>query len=247
MNIGIYGNSICEWNRVQDFSFIKKLEDFYSANIIHTGTTMCSEERILFDLKKTKNLDLAIIFHAKARWIYIPSWHRDIESLDRYTIIKKIHSFPGYSEGYTFDNNEGESSILATRRWYQDCIGETKFKDSKLSPEELLEALLLNKKYMFSFELQCNRFCGALVQIDQYLNFKQIPVVHCLSEKEFHPEWFNFSSGVVNHNITEIRKIPEYKSGFDLSCNGVNAAGNDLIFNQLVPLIDAARSKVVIR
>ena len=100
---------------------------------------------------------------------------------------------------------------------------------------------------MFSFELQCNRFCGALVQIDQYLNFKQIPVVHCLSEKEFHPEWFNFSSGVVNHNITEIRKIPEYKSGFDLSCNGVNAAGNDLIFNQLVPLIDAARSKVVIR
>jgi hypothetical protein len=126
MNIGIYGNSICEWNRVQDFSFIKKLEDFYSANIIHTGTTMCSEERILFDLKKTKNLDLAIIFHAKAKWIYIPSWHRDIESLDRYTIIKKIHSFPGYSEGYTFDNTEGESSILATRRWYQDYIGETK-------------------------------------------------------------------------------------------------------------------------
>lgn len=100
---------------------------------------------------------------------------------------------------------------------------------------------------MFSVELQRNRYCGALVQIDQYLNFKQIPVVHCLSEKEFHPEWFNFSSGVVNHSITEIKKIPKYKAEHNLSCNGVNEDGNELMFNQLIPLIDAARSKVVIR
>lgn len=246
MNIGIYGHSICSWDKVQEFSFIKKIKDHYSANIIHTGTTMCSEERILFDLKKTKNIDLAIIFHAKARWIYIPTWHRDIETLDRYTIIKKISNFPGYSEEQTFDNTEGESSILATHRWYQDLIGETKFNDSELTAQELLEALLLNKKYMFSFDLQCNRYCGALVQIDQYLNFKNIPVVHCISEKEFHPAWFNFTSGIVDYNITEIKKMG-YKADHNFSCNNINEKGNELMFQQLVPLLDAARSKVVIR
>lgn len=90
MNIGIYGPSISLYKDNEPNHFITMIKEHYNARIVHTGIIQCSEERILFNLKKTKKLDLAIIFHAPPYNIFVPSWHRDITSVDKDTFNKKI-------------------------------------------------------------------------------------------------------------------------------------------------------------
>ena len=90
MNIGIYGTSIALYNNDEPDHFITLIKEHYNARIVHTGIVQCSEERILFNLKKTKKLDLAIIFHAPPYNIFVPSWNRDITSVDKDTFNKKI-------------------------------------------------------------------------------------------------------------------------------------------------------------
>jgi|TARA_R110000796_G_scaffold27018_5_gene74683 hypothetical protein len=90
MNIGIYGTSIALYNNDQPDHFITLIKEHFNARIVHTGIVQCSEERILFNLKKTKKLDLAIIFHAPPYNIFVPSWNRDITSVDKDTFNKKI-------------------------------------------------------------------------------------------------------------------------------------------------------------
>jgi hypothetical protein len=100
-NIGIYGNSIAGYNGQQPDHFITLLKEYFNANIVHSGITQCSEERILFNLKKTKKLDLAVVFHSPPYNIFVPSWDRDITSVDRTTLNKKI----------------------STKQWMKSCVG----------------------------------------------------------------------------------------------------------------------------
>jgi hypothetical protein len=51
MNIGIFGHSIANWEHKEPWSFITKLQDHFNANIVNSGCAMCSEERILLQLK----------------------------------------------------------------------------------------------------------------------------------------------------------------------------------------------------
>ena len=90
MNIGIYGPSIAKYNGEQSDHFITLLKDYFNAKIVHSGIVQCSEERILFNLKKTKSLDLAIIFHAPPYNMFVPTWNRDITGVDKETFNKKI-------------------------------------------------------------------------------------------------------------------------------------------------------------
>lgn len=90
MNIGIYGHSIAYYKNNDTNHFISLLQNHFKAKIVHTGIVQCSEERILFNLKKTKNLDLAIIFHVPPYNIFVPSWNRDISTVDKDTFNKKI-------------------------------------------------------------------------------------------------------------------------------------------------------------
>jgi hypothetical protein len=89
-HIGIYGHSIAGYNGQQDDHFITLLKKHFNATIVHSGIPQCSEERILFNLKKTKKLDFAVIFHSPPYNIFVPSWDRDITSVDRDTLNKKI-------------------------------------------------------------------------------------------------------------------------------------------------------------
>ena len=89
MNLGFYGNSIVKW-RPEDIGFISLLRDFFQANIVHSGVPDCSEERTLFELKKTKNLDVAVIFHSSPYSIFVPGWWRDVNTLDRDILSNKF-------------------------------------------------------------------------------------------------------------------------------------------------------------
>jgi hypothetical protein len=76
MNLGFYGHSNCAYR--SDDSLIDIVANTLHANVANIGVRQGSEERILFELKKTKNLDLAIIFHSQPHFIFIPNADRDM-------------------------------------------------------------------------------------------------------------------------------------------------------------------------
>jgi hypothetical protein len=89
MNIGVYGDSISRYDPNQEWNFVSLLKKEFDANIVHSGIPHCSEERILFNLKKTKKLDTAIIFHAAPYHIFMPSWNKDVSNIDKTTFDRK--------------------------------------------------------------------------------------------------------------------------------------------------------------
>ena len=91
MNLGIFGHSIAKWEEKEPWSYITKLQNHFDANLVNIGVTMCSEERVLFQLKKVKKIDLAIIFHCNPLNCFIPSWERDATTLDREILEKKFN------------------------------------------------------------------------------------------------------------------------------------------------------------
>ena len=229
MNIGIYGNSIAQWLRYQPYSFISRLKSHYNANIVNVGCPAGSEERILFELKKTKKLDVAIVFHADPRHIFVPSINRDISSMISNDLLKKFTDI---------DKQQYNEDILN----FNNLLEEKNLNVLPADYKELVNALVLNKKYLYHPDLQRNRYHGALIQIDQYLTAKQIPVVHCLEKHEM-PNWFEFTSGIVDTDIYNWGSDPQYSVRFSESDNCINAAGNQLIFKKLVTLINAACSR----
>lgn len=225
MRIGIYGNSIAQWFRKQPQSFISKLQDHYSATIVNTGCAAGSEERILFELKKTKDLNLAIIFHADPMHVFVPSLNRDVSSIDKNELLKKVTS-PDNKTWY-------EEDILTFNTWLEESSIQYTLADYA----ELINALVLNKKYLYHPDLQRNRYYGALIQIDQYLTHTQIPVIHCL-EKHGIPTWFKFTSGLVNTDLYKVYNDPAYSVKFAESDNRIDSNGNEVMFNKLVAMID---------
>lgn len=220
MNIGIYGPSIALWRPSEKFSWISLIKDHYGANIVHTGTPLCSEERILFDIKKTKKLDLAIIVHTKPRFIFIPSWNRDLRSINKEDVLKKFQ--------HNVLNVEG---ILEDPKFYQDNVAEH-YDDH----EEFLESLYLYYKYFVHPDLMRDRFNGALIQIDQYLTARNIPAIHFTGVNTELPSWFNFTSGEVFTSLVELAQGHEVKRSE--SANGMDAYFNSLLFEKIKPLID---------
>ena len=105
MNIGIYGHSMALYQGKDPNNYIAKLKKHFNATIVHSGVPQCSEERILFELKKTKDLDFAVIFHTPPYNIFVPSWNRDISSVDRDTFNKKIKIEEWVKEIGIFDNS----------------------------------------------------------------------------------------------------------------------------------------------
>ena len=95
MDIGIFGHSIASWDRKEPWSYVTKLQKHFNANLVNIGVNMCSEERILFQLKKVKKIDIAIIFHCNPLNCFIPSWDRDAHTADREILEKKFNLIKG--------------------------------------------------------------------------------------------------------------------------------------------------------
>ena len=292
MNIAIYGHSMATWQRQQPFSYITKIRDHFHANIIHTGVAMCSQERILFNLKKTKNLDLAIIFHSSPDYIFVPVEQRDFCTVDRDVLIAKVPSgrakdwfklhglesvpddmcefwekipnmacfeilkdfgiVPHFDESNKIENlsNKNREAFLKWIDGNPEFVKNVMKENQNLKSEidyyiGLFDALYLHKKYLYNHDLQMNRYYGALIQIDQYLKAKSIPVVHCLGKPFWYPNWFTFESGVTSGEIYKLRhEIHGYYAEQKESDNSMTPEGNQLAFDMLVPLIHRALEKV---
>ena len=214
-NFGYYGHSNCAY-RSPD-SLVDIVANNFSAEIINIGVRQGSEERILYELKKTKNLDLAIIFHCPPSFLFLPNSDRDIG------IISTSQS----KAEYMFN------------KWNQFAkLHHKKFIEKFGSADEFWAAVQTYKNYFYDPDLQLNRYYGALIQIDSYLTARQIPCIHIVDTV---PNWFKFTSGIVDYSINDIIKQNQVRHG-DFFVNCVTKEGNRLIANKLIELVNKLNS-----
>jgi hypothetical protein len=212
-HIGFYGHSNCAY-RSPD-SFIDMIANHYSADIVNVGVRQGSEDRILFELKKTKNLDLAIIFHSEPQYIFLPGCDRDIG----------LNQVDEQRAKYLFKDWDSDFNKKHHKRFLE------KFE----SPENFLKAMDSFKRYLYHPDIQLNRFYGNLIQIEQFLVAKNIPCIHVLDGRNI-PSWFKFS-GITDYLIINIANHNPIPSG-TWFVNGITREGNILIFKRLVELVD---------
>lgn len=212
MNIGFYGHSNCAYQSVDSLVDIVAAE--FGAAIVNIGVRQGSEERILFELKKTKNLDLAIIFHSESQFIFIPGADRDIS-------IKQINK-----SGYIFKDNFNHYHQLHHKKFVE------LFKNS----EEFESAVTYLKNYFYHPDLQLNRFYGSIIQIDQYLLSRNISAIHVIIPNSI-PDWFTFKSGVVDEDIMDLVTLHRLKPN-EWFVNNMSKDGNTIIAERLIKLIN---------
>jgi hypothetical protein len=215
MNIGFYGHSNCAY-RSPD-SFLDLVANNFNANIVNQGCMQGSEERILFELKKTKDLDVAVIFHSPSKYLFIPKSDRDIS----------VNSFDRSRADYLMERYQVEDPHVENFN--------PKFKELFKNNENLLEVISIYRDYFYHPDLVLNRFYGALAQIDQYLSSKKIFSIHVIDKNNNIPNWFTFNSGIVDHSTMEIIEQYPGKNPFFVNC--VNRLGNILVAKNLINII----------
>lgn len=230
LNVKIFGNSITNTRHDVDVLFPTFTEtvlnhyNCYDFNDVCRGVARCSEERILFNLKKTKKIDVAVIFHGILHHEFCVSCIDDFAdgTIDDDDLT------------YMLDNN-------LTRGFYenvQKVLPKSKSEASlHLDPRVVKQQLDDRNRLYYHRDLQRNRYYGALIQIDQYLTFKQIKAVHITSRTI--PAWFKFSSGIVNTEFGQYQYHPVYGCSYSKSVNAVTEDGNKLIADTLISYIDS--------
>lgn len=224
MNIGFYGHSNCAYRHPD--SFIDIVATRLNANIVNTGVKQGSEERILFELKKTHNLDLAIIFHCLPRFLFLPECDRDIDT----------NSFKAGRAEDIFRNDHLDTEFTATN--------QPIFKKVFGNNENFFNAINTYRQYFYDPDLALNRYYGALIQIDQYLTFKNISAIHILPKKNSVPSWFAFTSGDVDYSIMDI--FDQYPAKNPFFANLTTLEGNKLVAEKILNSV-AARDRVAKR
>jgi len=227
MHIHIFGHSICAkagWknDRPEPDLFVDKLIKKYNIpDENYHAVNQGSEERILYFLKKVKQIDLAIIFHGTPQHFFCPAWSSDFHLVDQ------------------------------DKYWDNDYPKDLLYMPEILNdePKQKTHNIILDKKnYKKSYEtfiknfytpeLNRNRHYGALIQIDQYLNHKKIHAIHCTLKTTL-PNWFKFSNGIVDTELAELQKQnSKYYCGHSKSSNAISEEGNIYIADKLSEYIN---------
>lgn len=194
--LGFYGHSICASSPANKGSYQELLKHYYGERlkIINIGAGQASEERILYELKKTKDLDCAIIFHSRPGSVFLLGSNNDF---------------------YLADDISEKADYLFSRD--KRNIEEILFRSIKKvfpDPETFVETFNLYKKYLSNPDIEKNRFEGALLAIDSYCNSKipHVYVYHCIDER-YKPTWFDFKSGIRDSKLEKIienQKTPTF-------------------------------------
>ena len=222
MKIEFFGSSIIGSNTFQiekPKSFYDLILDHFNATSLNYMIAQCSEERILYNLKKTSEIDVAIIFHSTPQFIYFPNFTRDF-------MVMQDHEIDDWDNRQHFLDY-----VDAFKQNKRDIV--TNFS----VPTEPIDASIIKDfmKLHFNRDVNRNRFHGALSLIDEYVYSKKIPTIHVINDHI--PGWFTFKSGIIDEDICEIEK--EYSVSFNKSVNGISEEGNNLIFNKLIGLIQS--------
>ena len=229
MIVRFFGHSMTK-HKEQDTSpetftdIVQKHYNCFDTNDTYHALGRCSEERILFFLKKVKPMDVAVIFHSWPTFTFVPGFVRDVGKSrfedDEIKFLQKSR------DGYFWKYENFEKSL------------PTNSDQSIAFPVEEANLILeQNRKYFYHPDLQMNRFLGALIQIDQYCTAKKIPVIHFTNHT--FPKWFKFTSGIVDTDTVQMSyEGSPYYVGYDKSENAVNAQGNQLVAEKIINYIE---------
>lgn len=229
MDIQFFGSSVCITSDNQE-TFIDMVCNHYGIDVkgstskFYTGVPKCSEERILFYLKKIDKPDVAVIFHAHPNNVFFPSWFRDLwnASIER-------NQLDHWSK-----TNLQLQMIVDLR--YMTSMNSVAIDDDYYWHN--MERSSINYQEFFNHDLQRNRFYGALIQIDQYVKAKGIHAIHLPYPKTI-PSWFEFTSGVVDHELGSFQHKVEHNCSYRETPNAVNPDSNRVMADKLIGYIDA--------
>lgn len=224
MHIQFFGHSICKKkDKASVDTFVDILEKKFISTSDHYGLAMCSEERILYNLKKTKKIDIAVIFHSSPQIYFMPGFFdRDFDKQTPDELLK-------FTEDSRF------------------------LEINKITKNDFVNLINLYQKYSITPDLLTNRFYGALIQIDQYCLSKNIKVIHCPYHHKTIPSWFKFNSGIVDYSISYMQYNdiidPDsgefliddknntisnlYKCSYSKSDNAITTEGNEIISEKI--------------
>lgn len=220
MNIGFYGHSSACWANFpiyDEVSFIDNVVKHYNATLVNQGVPQGSQERILFELKKTKKLDVAVIFHSSPRFIFVPKCSRDVDITD----VGDRKAFYLWR-----DKGQDEHELVSVKEDYFNYGG---IKETFEDAERFVNTFGLYHEYLYHPDLQMNRFYGALAQVDQYITHHKIPTIHVCNNKHI-PAWFKFSNGIIATDVDDSCKA-HYKPGYP---NNISLEGQKVITDQLI-------------
>jgi hypothetical protein len=254
LKIGFFGHSIAQTDDKLDFPFIEKIKKHYNAEIVNIGTALCSEERILFELKKrhTKpGLDVAVIFHANPKFTFVPSIHRDFARIDgeeeifklNHELIEQQKDYPD-ALYYNIPAEAKSATLEDLKEWYNHYEEGIQSIKNAVNVEMINDFKLFlpyYKMYMTHPDLSRNRYQGALLLLDNYLNNSDIAVVHAINpkKKEWFPNWFKFSTGLIDNTLQSFQDNESpYSSNYHNSPNAVTPEGNHIMYETLVKYID---------
>lgn len=228
MHIRILGNSITNVRKIshQPKTFVDILEQHYSfvdRNPSYRGIPRCSEERILYFLKKFKTPDVVIIFHGSPTHEFCPSCASD------------------FANG-TIDDEAVEYMTDAgiVKEFFENANVIPKTLDSvkkRYDPKTTQSLLESHKNLYYNSDLQMNRYQGALVLIDQYVTAKKINAIHMINSK-YIPSWFKFNSGIVCNEFLDYQNHPDYSCTYNESANAITEQGNRIIADRLIEYVD---------
>jgi hypothetical protein len=210
LNIGFYGHSTSCWaNSENNISFIDQIRLKFNANIVNIGVPQGSEERILFDLKKTKELDVAIIFHSIPKFVFLPSCRRDVG----------ITNVPSRKAQYLW--TEGNAEPVTQEKFEKVFFSYGKIKEVFETTEEYVNAMTCLKEYFYHPDLFSNRYYAAMLAIDNYLTNKKIKAYHIIFPKildESHA-WATPNSGIVDYETAVIPNTPGFPNNLSIENN----------------------------
>lgn len=204
LRIGFYGPStVCWVNSENSVSFIDQIRDHFDAQIVNVGVPQGSAERILFELKKTKHLDIAIVFHTVPRYVFVPKCSRDL-SLD---CVKPRRAGLLWTES-------NPRLVPNQQQFEHEFLRYGGIADVFDSTENFVDAMTTMREYFYHPDLQLNRYQGAMLAIDSYLSSLQIPVFQSIVPK-YTPQWLMPSTGTIDHElsgwiwVTETKQNPQ--------------------------------------
>ena len=210
LKIGFYGHSICSSSRPG--TYLDSVVTHFDATLVNKGTGMASEERILFELKKTQP-DIAVIFHSQPHYLFLPKYPRDCNIADHEDAINKIIQYKDFG-------SNGK--------------GPTPWSEKELIERDLYslpDTIKLYRKHIYHNEVHNNRYYGAMMMIDSVC-LNTVPVTIHIPILRLLPNWFKFQSGQV---LTELSKIVDRRArGMP---NGISIEDNTILENTLIKTI----------
>lgn len=226
MNIGFYGHSAASWYG-NSISFIDRVKTQLDCNIVNIGVAQGCEERILFDLKKTKKLDIAVIFHQRGpKYMFLPKCNRDL-SMDS---VPENKAKILWSESGDIDDNNIE-------HFESEFFSYGKIKEVFQTPENFIQSMKTYKEYFYHPDLQRNRFESATYMVDAYCLARVPKVIH-ISDYDYKlvMPWFSFKSGIIADDIQQLVN-DNYIGGNPSLPNNITIEGNKLVADKIIETI----------